>query len=87
MLHNHHDWTDAESLSYTISKSIAILTGESPQVGPPLSNSIDTDALDQLFMSDDRFEYPPESLTFYHRECKVTVFRNGHIIIEQEPHR
>ncbi|MFO7927738.1 MAG: HalOD1 output domain-containing protein [Halobacteriota archaeon] len=78
--HLHHDWTSPNPLSQTVMYVVLALSGKEPSSGPPLSDSVDPDALDQLFrgkLMDDRHH---DHLTFTHDECTITVFRNGRVV-------
>lgn len=78
--HLHHDWASSSPLSQTVTYVILALSGKGPSSGPPLSDSVDPDALDQLFrgkLMDDR---PNDHLTFTHDGCTITVYRSGRVV-------
>lgn len=79
--HTTHDWGSSESVSHTVVNSIAELTGVEPHVGPPLSESIDPDCLNRLFRIDGSTGCINDHFTFTHRDCTVTVFRDGNVLV------
>lgn len=78
--HLNHDWTSSRPLSQTVTHVILALSGKEPSSGPPLSDSIDPDALDQLFRGKMVGDSPHDHLTFTHDECTITVYRNGKVV-------
>ena len=86
--HLHHDWDTEEPLSYTVMELILALTGEDSRTCSPLVESIDPDALDQLFAPRQSKRHPYDSVTFSHEDCRVTVLRDGHVFAyPPESHR
>lgn len=79
--HSTHDWDSDEPLTSTVMELILALTGEEPASGPPLWETIDPDALNQLFGSDGRVSQSSARLTFYHQRYTVTVQRDGHVFV------
>lgn len=79
--HSHHEFGSTEPLTLTVSRTISTISGVEPDSGPPLSESVDTDALNDFF-DFQRVETPTiEHLTFTHQGCIVTIYRNGHVIV------
>jgi hypothetical protein len=78
--HLHHDWTSSSPLSQTVTYVILALSGEEPSSGPPLSESVDPDALDQLFRNKCLDDRSNDHLTFTHDGCTITVYRSGQVI-------
>lgn len=76
-----HDWDSDEPLSSTVMEAILALTGDEPASGPPLWETLDPDALDSLFSPDGREEQSSACLTFYHQRYRVTVQRDGHVLV------
>jgi len=79
--HLQHDWESPERLSQTVTEIILVLADQEPSAWPPLSESIDPDALNQLFgpaRADGRGAR--DHVTFTHQNCTVTVHRDGHVV-------
>jgi hypothetical protein len=79
--HSQHDWESPESLSHTVTHAIAALTGIELNSGPPLSHSIDPDALNRLFQATRPNTSTDDHIRFTHQDCVVTVYRDGHIVV------
>lgn len=79
--HTRHEEGSIEPLTFTITRTISALSGVGPDTGPPLSESVDTDALNSLFEFDRFEDHTVEHLTFTHQGCTVTIYRNGHVVV------
>lgn len=79
--HAHHEWGGPNSLSYTVRTAIAAVTGDDTATTSLLADVVDPDALDKLFQARQRIGRPTDCVTMAHEEYKVTVYRNGHIVI------
>lgn len=81
--HTQHDWDGPDSLSYEVTRAIAVSTGAAITTVPPLAESIDCDALARLFTDLDRSCRPQDRVVFAHYGCEIAVYRNGHIAIRR----
>lgn len=79
--HTQHDWSGNDPLSQTVIRSIAALSGCNPESGPPLIQSIDPDALNRLFSQPRSDMQRNDHISFTHQDCRITIFREGDIIL------
>lgn len=80
--HLNHDGAEPASLSYTILRAVAAVTGEAPQDLDPLTDTVDPDALDKLFETERvKRGGADASLTIGYNGCRVTVFSDGHLVV------
>lgn len=77
--HLYHDWESDEPLSYTVMQATLAVTGDGPCTGQPLMESVNLDALDELFVYTEKPGGSLDRLTFSHQGCLVTVQRNGRV--------
>lgn len=82
----HHDWNSTNSLSQAIASVTISLSGGTPSTGPPLSRSVDPDALDRLFRFEPGTDNPDDHLTFTHCGCRIIVYRSG-LVVAYPPER
>lgn len=79
--HVEHDWD--ESLSYTVLRAVAAITGDEAHELDPLSETIDPDTLERIF---DPKRVNAESvsgcLVIDFNDCNVRIFADGHLVIE-----
>lgn len=61
-------------------EAVAAMTGGEPTTGPPLGESIDTDALDRL-LDGSRSDAGPIRVTFEYHGYEVTVERAGTVVV------
>ncbi len=75
---------DCESVIHTIATSVLKATGKNPTEIPPLYNSIDVDALADLFgpQSTDSHHFPSDTVNFQYEGCDVTVFADGEVVVK-----
>ena len=78
--HCQHDWDAPGRLSQTVSEMVLALAGLEPTAGQPLSDAVDPDALDRLFGTPEGTDSDRDHLTFTHQGCRVTVYRDGHVV-------
>lgn len=79
--HLDHDGGESPSLSYTILRAVAAVTGETPQDLDPLTETIDPDALEKLFEPERLERGADVSLTIGYNGCRVTVYSDGHLVV------
>ncbi len=79
--HHRHDWTSSEPLSHSVVQAIADCKQTDPGSGPPLSDAINTDSLDRLFMIYQSEDHCTDHVRFTHHDCTVVVYRDGHILV------
>ncbi|WP_138004369.1 HalOD1 output domain-containing protein [Halalkalirubrum salinum] len=84
--HHQHDWSASEPLSHSVVQAIAECNRTTPERGPPLSEAINTDSLDQLFTIYQSEEYRTDHVVFTHQGCTVVVYRDGHILVSPIDH-
>ncbi|QIO24510.1 HalOD1 output domain-containing protein [Haloarcula sp. JP-L23] len=75
--------TDGESIIPTIATTVSEAVGKEPADIPPLYNTIDPEALANLF-GWDSVESPrlsSGSVNFQYEGCKVTVFADGQVVV------
>ena len=68
--------TDCPSVTHAIADSVASILGEDPCDIPPLAETVDPDALNQLFR-DSPLSSQGRRLTFTYESFEVTVSSNG----------
>lgn len=78
--HAHHDGD--RSLSTSVCRAVAAVTGDDVTTTRLLPDATDFDALDGLFTTEHRPGHPTDHVTLSYDECEVTVYRNGHIVID-----
>ena len=77
-----HEWWRDRPLSTAVSMGVAAVTNTAPTDQDPLFESVDPDALNQLFdLSEESTEHCEGQMTFSFNECKVTVYSDGTIEI------
>lgn len=76
----YHDRESSGPLSQAVAHVTTLLCGDDPESDPPLSHSIDPDALDRLFGPGPSRYRRNDHLTFTHRDCIITVHRSGRIV-------
>lgn len=81
--HLQHDDLETPSMSYTVLRGVAAITGEEPHHLEPLSETIDPDALDSLFdpVTGDG-DGSTACLSFRYCGCQVDVYADGHVVLE-----
>lgn len=79
--HLYHDWSADEPLSHSVSLAVAALTGLDPTTGDPLTDVVETDALDRLFNEHKRSGSQWDRVRITYEQCAVTIYRDGHIIV------
>ena len=80
--HTTHDWNGPDRLSYAIVTAVAAIRGVEPTTLPPLGVVCDTDALDRFFADSRESGRAEDRLSLRYGGCRVTVHRNGHVILE-----
>lgn len=79
--HAHHDWTAPESIGYTLSRVMEAITGDDATSTPLLSEFVDPDALETLFVRARRRGEPTDAVTFRRDGWTIRIQRNGHIVV------
>lgn len=79
--HAHHDWTGPDSLCYSVCTAVAAITGDDVSTTSVVGEEVDFDALDGLFRTRQRAGRPADHVTVTYDECRVTIYRTGHIAI------
>lgn len=79
--HAHHEWESPNSLSYTVCRAIAAVTGDDAAATSLLTDAVDPDALDRLFRDRRQAGSSTDYVTMNHEEYTVTVYRNGHVVV------
>lgn len=79
--HAHHDRTGPDPLWYTVSAAVAAITGDDITERSPLPEGIDLEALDELFPVRARGGRPTDHVMVTLEECRVTIYRTGHIVV------
>lgn len=78
-----HDWGSDEPISYTVVMALAAVRGTDPTELPPLYDSIDVDALDELFAPSPADDADGDgSITFTHADHEVVIYADGWITID-----
>lgn len=77
--HCRYDPEAPGQLSQTVTEAVLALAGLEPDDGPPLSETVDPDALNRLFGTTGP-EGTRDHLTFTHQGCTVTVYRDGRVV-------
>lgn len=81
--HLHHDWAGEKWVSDRIVRTIAEYEDESPDDLPPLSDSINPNALDRAFESADGTVGKAGCITFSYYGYTVLVQSTGQILIKK----
>jgi hypothetical protein len=81
--HLHHDWTGEEWVSDRIEQAIAEYENERPGDLPPLSDSINPEALNMAFKSADGSAGKAGCITFSYYGYTVLVQSTGQILIKK----
>lgn len=78
-----HDWSEPEPLGTTIVRAVAAVTGREPTDMEPLHETVDADALDNLFAprSDEESRASEAVLRFSYCGQWIQVFGDGLVII------
>jgi hypothetical protein len=76
---------NCESAIYTIATSVARATGKDPTEISPLYNTIDVDALADLFGTNsmEPHRLPTGTVNFQYEGCDVTVFADGKVTVRR----
>lgn len=75
-----HDWESDEHISATVVRAVANVTNTPPTELDPLYESIDVDALDQLFDGPNGDSWQDTSwVSFRYHDCTVEVYATGTI--------
>ncbi|NHN58439.1 MULTISPECIES: HalOD1 output domain-containing protein [Halorussus] len=78
----HHDWRGDESVSAAVVRGVAAVTNTAPTELDPLFETLDPDALDQLYRSTARGPGRGDCwVSFCYNDCAVTVAATGEIAI------
>lgn len=84
--HLRHEESNPDSLCYTVFRAVGAITGRAPQTLDPLADTIDPDALEKLFdRSDTRGNTVDACLTIQYHGCRVSIYSDGHIVVEPPP--
>lgn len=81
--HLHHEWDGPDSLAFSICRGIAVASGEDILSVPSLANSIDVDALAQLFARHEGGGHRTDRISFTHDGYTVAIYRTGYVSIQQ----
>lgn len=79
--HVQHDWESPDSLTHTVVRSIAAITGKSRTELTPLNDVLDAEALEAFLES--RSKEAEKAITFSYEGCKVTVRTPGEVVIDE----
>lgn len=74
---------ESDAVILTIVASVSELVGKGLSDLPPLNNSIDVDALADIFNWDSAESSQLQSgcVTFRYEECEITVFADGQVVV------
>lgn len=78
------DWQDAERPTLAIVQAVADLREADPESLPPLYDSINPEALEELLMRDHPSAQDGTVITFSYADCTVTVGADGELRIQDE---
>jgi hypothetical protein len=81
--HETYDTGDPESLVTTVVEALAAATGDDPTAMPPLYETVDPDALVQLFQSNTAGRDGPLRVTFQANGRTVIVTGQGDVFVRQ----
>lgn len=75
--------TTSDAVILTIVASVSELVGTEPSELPPLNNTIDVDALSEIFNWDsaESSQLQSRCVTFRYEACEITVYADGQIRI------
>lgn len=79
--HVQHDWDGDSPLWYTVLLAVSALSGAEPHAVGPLTDAVDPDALDQLFVGRQQGNQPTDGVRFTLERCDVVVRRDGHVVV------
>lgn len=86
--HEYHDWTGSASLAATIIDALGEVGAEETAPDTPLSECIDADALDALFVpTRDAAPATEGHLWFTYAGFEVTVFTSGLVCVRRRDRR
>ena len=81
----HYDRLEDESVSAAVVRGVAAVTNTSPTELEPLFETVDPDALDQLYRTTTGGSGPGDCwVSFSYNDCAVTVDATGEITIEPD---
>lgn len=81
--HLEHDWDESTSLSYTVLRAVAAITGVEAHELDPLSETIDPDVLERVFDPNRaNADAVNGCLIIDFNGCRVRIFADGHLEIE-----
>ncbi|SDQ91495.1 HalOD1 output domain-containing protein [Natronobacterium texcoconense] len=74
--------TEPDAAVITVVETVASVTGQEPLEMPPLFESIDTEALDELVAASEA-RGKPVKVSFTYQDCLVTVSSRGDVVVER----
>lgn len=82
--HTQYDWSTPESVSLTVIKAIAAVTGKKPVEVTPLYTCLDPEALDALFKPTREAPRATGQVSFTLDGQKVTIRGDGGILVNSK---